>query len=246
MANFNQCQGKAIWSRHFAGFILSYPPPVYTQIQIRIHLNLFLVFWEKLVYFHRLGTGAAMLAACRRSGNRRFHYARLRLVSGQEDLFPHRFGAFSISSLPFHFVLWENNLKIMSTRPPAKWPKLLLRSGNMSLSFELPENSVPRLHKAQSETDSERTWDLHMCHRKPRTGQIPDRKTNCKTCLEIFIILFFFLRIFICRKLIFFKSFIEKGFKKAENSEQNVVLQLFLFTLDAENLSVQNTPTLYG
>ena len=27
-------------------------------------------------------------------------------------------------------------------------------------------------------------------------------------------------------------QFIEKGFKKAENSEQNVVLLLFLFTLD--------------
>ena len=30
-------------------------------------------------------------------------------------------------------------------------------------------------------------------------------------------------------------QFIEKGFRKAENSEQNVVLLLFLFTLDQNN-----------
>ena len=42
------------------------------------------------------------------------------------------------------------------------------------------------------------------------------------------------------------KSFIEKGFKKAKSCEQHVVLLLFIFTLDAENLSVQNTPTLHG
>ena len=32
------------------------PWPVYTQIQTRIHWNLFLVFWEKLVYFQFLAT----------------------------------------------------------------------------------------------------------------------------------------------------------------------------------------------
>ena len=47
--------------------------------------------------------------------------------------------------------------------------------------FELPENSVPRLRKAQYRNwhyGSERLRDLHMHHQKPRTGHISDWKTN--------------------------------------------------------------------
>ena len=43
--------------------------------------------------------------------------------------------------------------------------------------FELPKN----LHKAQYRNQhygSERSWDLDMCHLKPRTGHILDWKTN--------------------------------------------------------------------
>ena len=47
-------------------------------------------------------------------------------------------------SFPFHFVLSENNLKIISTQLPEKWQMLVLCSRNTS-----PKNSVLRLHKAQ-------------------------------------------------------------------------------------------------
>ena len=50
------------------------------------------------------------------------------------------------SSFPFHFVLSENNLKIISL--PEKWQMLVLCSVNISLCFELPKNSAPRPHKA--------------------------------------------------------------------------------------------------
>ena len=43
------------------------------------------------------------------------------IVSQQEHLFPHYFGTFPISSFPFHFVLSENNLKVILTQLPEKW-----------------------------------------------------------------------------------------------------------------------------
>ena len=46
-------------------------------------------------------------------------------------------------------------------------------------SFELAENSVPRLHKAQyRNTTAASSRKTYMCHPKPKTGQIPDWKTN--------------------------------------------------------------------
>ena len=51
-----------------------------------------------------------------------------------------------------------------------------LSSGNMS-----PKNSVQMLHKTQYRNwhyGSQRSRDLHMSHRNPRTGHILDRKTN--------------------------------------------------------------------
>ena len=89
-----------------AMFILKYfcsvPSHVYTRIQVRAH---FFPYFQR-----RPGAVAAILAVCRRPGNRRIHYARLRFVYWQERLFPQCFGAFSISSFPFHFVPCENNL----------------------------------------------------------------------------------------------------------------------------------------
>ena len=74
-------------------------------------------------------------------------YAGLRFVSRREHLFPQCFGTFSISSFPFSFFS-ENNLKIVSTWLPEKWQILVLYSEKYKPHFELPENSVLRLHKA--------------------------------------------------------------------------------------------------
>ena len=112
----------------------------------------------------------AIRAACKRPGNKKLHYAGLRFLSRQEHLFPHCFGTFSVSSFPFHFVFNENNLKIISTRLPEKWQMLILCSRNTNLAL----NCL----RIQCRDYTERTQGLHMCHHKPRTGHIPDCKTN--------------------------------------------------------------------
>ena len=52
--------------------------------------------------------------------------------------------------------------------------------------------------KRNTKTDSTavRGHDTYMCHQNPRTWHILDWKTNCKTCLETFMIVFF-LQIFV-------------------------------------------------
>ena len=65
--------------------------------RLRVQSNFSRVF---SVFSHRPGRGAAILAVCRRFGNRRLHYARFRFVSRQEHLFPHCFGTFSVNSFP--------------------------------------------------------------------------------------------------------------------------------------------------
>ena len=62
--------------------------------------------------------------------------------------------------------------------------------------FEMPQNSAMRLHKVQYKNwhdSSERLQDLHMCHRKPITGLIPDWKINKSQNMwkEIFMTSFF-------------------------------------------------------
>ena len=118
------------------------------------------------------------MAVCRFE-NRRLHYTGLRFVSPQEHLFPRCFGTFSISSFPFHF-LNENNLKIVSTWLPEKWPRFILCSGNTSLTLNCLRIQCHNYTKHDTETDTgcKKSQHLHMCHRKPRNGLIPDRKPN--------------------------------------------------------------------
>ena len=69
--------------------------------------------------------------------------------------------------------------------------------------FELPQDSVPRLHNAQYRNQhygSERSWDLHMCHWKPRTKHIPDWKINKPQNMSQNINGRVYLLIFICWK----------------------------------------------
>ena len=101
------------------------PSHAYAQIFLRctqtcLHSNTHksMLLFFKSHFQRRPGTVAAILAVCRRSGNRRLHYAGLRFVYRQEHLFPQCFGTFSITSFPFHFVLSENNLKIISAQLP--------------------------------------------------------------------------------------------------------------------------------
>ena len=139
----------------------------------------------------------AILVVCRCCANRRLNYAGLRFVSQQEHLFPHCFGTFPISSFPFHFVLSENNQKIISTQASRKMVNARTLQQKYKPSIELPENSLPRLHKAQYRNQrrtSETLWDLYTHHWKLTTGHILDWKTNlpAKAHSEIFMIIFGF------------------------------------------------------
>ena len=72
-------------------------------------------------------------------------------------------------------------------------------SGNTSCHFQVPENSVPRLHKAQHRNST--------FHQKPRNGHIPDWKTNesqnmsWNTDKVFFGFLFLFFCISVLKKL---------------------------------------------
>ena len=111
--------------------------PIYTQTQVRVDFkeNCHIFKNKVSVFSHRPGIGVvAILAVCRRFENRRIHYTGFRFVSPQEHLFLHCFGIFFISSFLFYF-LSENNLKIVSTWLPEKWQRLILCSGNTSLTL---------------------------------------------------------------------------------------------------------------
>ena len=141
---------------------------------------------------------AAIMLECTRFGNRRLHCARLRFVSCQEHLFPHCSGTFYISSLPFHFVLSEINFhtasKKMADTHTLQWiykPR-----------FELPENSVLRLHSTIQKLTLWQREVARLAH-EPRIGHILDRKTNKpQNISKIIRILVFdvFIIIFICWK----------------------------------------------
>ena len=186
--------------------------PVYTHIQIKVHVTLTVFFnnffnsiFRKVRVFLFLATDQGQRvvtpAVCRRFGNRRLHHACLRFVSQQEHLFPHCFGNFSISFL-FYFVLSENNLKIISTCLPEKWQMLILCSRITSLALNcLRTEWYYTKHNTETNTTAARGHEIHMCHRKPRAGHILDwkkRKTRRKTCLKLFTIILFFNFIFSC------------------------------------------------
>ena len=84
-------------------------------------------------------------------------------------------------SFPFHFILSETSLKLISTWLPEKKPNAHISQRQYKPHFELSENSVLWPHKAQywnQPCNSKRSWDLIMRHQKPRTGQILDWKTR--------------------------------------------------------------------
>ena len=117
-------------------------------------------------------------------------------VSRQEHLFPHCFDTLSISSFSFCFVLSENSFNKASRKMANA--RSLHRTNK--LRFELPENLVPGLRKVQYRNQNhrcERSRDLHMCHRKPKTGHIPDWKTNksqmrLELCMIVVVVIVFF------------------------------------------------------
>ena len=105
--------------------------PVYTQIQLTVHVNKKVIFLEK--FSQTRGSAFYWCHFCR--------HGLLKSQSGttgslqkvwkqktplcwaqiqQEHLFPHCLGTFSISSFLFYFVLTENNLKIVSAQLPEK------------------------------------------------------------------------------------------------------------------------------
>ena len=133
---------------------------------------------------------AAILAVCRRFGNRRFHYARLRFVSPQEHLFPHCFGTFAISSFAFHFVLRENNFNTASR----KMTNAHILQQKYRPWFELPDNSVPRIHKVQYRNQPYRIETVRHMHAPPKPQNWAysrlKNKWTAETYLEIFMILF--------------------------------------------------------
>ena len=134
------------------------------------------------------------------SGN----YARLRFVSRQEYLSPCCFGTFSISSFLFHFVLSENIPHKMSTLLPEKWQTLVLCNGNTSLALNCLRIQCPDYTKCNTKTGTRavRGHDTYTyATENPELGLFQTGKqTNCKTCLEVFTIIFFSLNfsIFIC------------------------------------------------
>ena len=140
----------------------------YTQIQIWVHtlkLNQIKLQHFQFTVFsvcsRRPGAGIAVLAVCTRFGNRKLHYARLRFEF--QPLLAHCFGTFSISSFPFIFFFW----KLFQHRFQ-KNGKYLNFAAEYEPRFELPENSVPVLHKAQHR-NTLRQQDLHVIFMPPKT-----------------------------------------------------------------------------
>ena len=167
--------------------------PVYTKIQTRLQFKwsyfshrpeavLFInVIFVDMGYWR---VWAAILVVFRRFENRTLHYARLRFLSSREHFFPHCFGTFSISSFP-------NNLKIISTWIPGKWRTLVLGSRNASLALNFPtlcQDNTKR--NTETDTTAARDRTTYMCHRKPRTGHIPEWKTQ-KMSRKIYEFFFF-------------------------------------------------------
>ena len=158
----------------FSFFKYNFQTCLHLHLKKKRNNNKKVVFLEKFEYFHRPGPGVAILAVCRRFGNRRLHHACLRFVSQQEHLFPHCFGN-------FYFVLSENNLKIISTWLPEKWQMLIHCSWDTMVNacFELPQNSVPRVHKTQYRNGhygGKRSQDLHV-YVPPKYSGLENKQT---------------------------------------------------------------------
>ena len=127
----------------------------------------------------------------------KLHYAGLRFVSLQEHLFPHCLGTFSISSFPLHFLLSENNLKIISTWLPEKWQMLVFCSTNTNLALNCRRIQCWDYTKLNTETNTTtvRGHKPYTCDTENaelgifRTG----KQTNRKICPQIFMTIFFSL-----------------------------------------------------
>ena len=133
----------------------------------------------------------------------KFHYAGLRFVSLQEHLFPHCVGTFSISSFPFHFLLSENNLKIISTWLPEKWQMLVLCSRNTSLALNCQRIQCWDYTKLNTETNTTavRGHKTYTCATENAELGIfwTGEQTNRKICSQIFMTIFFSFLLYFCK-----------------------------------------------
>ena len=85
--------------------------------------------------------------------------------------------ALSLSDL-FHFILFP--MKIISTWLPKKRQTLIPCSRNVSLTLNCLRIQCQDYTKCNTETNTmaARGHKTYTCHRKPKTGHIPDWKTN--------------------------------------------------------------------
>ena len=107
-------------------------------------------------------------------------------------------------SFPFHFVLRKKESENSSKTTSRKMANACTLQRKHKPYFQLPKNSVPRLHKVQYRNwhyGSERSWSLQMCPWKPRTGHIADLKTNKLQNMSWNIHNQIWGEIFMCRKL---------------------------------------------
>ena len=151
------CYGCVLWQ---------YSRPVY--IQIRVHFLKTLYFLRKVtassVFSHGPGTVTSHTGSMRKIW--RLHYAGLRFASWQEHLFPRCFGVFCISSFLSHFVLSENNLKIISTWPPENGERSYFAAEiQLSLALTGPRIQYRDYTKRQLKTDTmaARGCEINTC-----------------------------------------------------------------------------------
>ena len=96
----------------------------------------------------------------------RLHYAGLRFASWQEHLFPRCFGVFCISSFLSHFVLSENNLKMISTWHPENGERSYFAAETqLSLALTGPRIQYRDYTKPQLKTDTmaARGCEINTC-----------------------------------------------------------------------------------
>ena len=168
----------------------------FRKLRVFLKLRVFSVFCQRpeAVLFINVvfaATGywkvwAAILVVCRRSGNRTsLCWAQICILTGT-----------LVPSLLWHFLILYCftlfSVKIISTLLPEK-----MANTRILQIQALPGNSVQRLPKMQYKNwhyGSKRSRDLHMHQQKPELSIFQTGKqTNCKTCLEIFIIFLLFI-----------------------------------------------------
>ena len=83
-------------------------------------------------------------------------------------------------SFVFHFVLSENNLKIISTQLLEKWWTFVLCSGSTSLTLNCPKIQCwdYTKHTTETGTTAARGCEICMCHEESRTARILFWQTN--------------------------------------------------------------------